>query len=427
LDQLARASSRKQLAELYQRSTIAVVKAWAEDRLGGVDAPGQIAWLDWLVRNSLLEGDHESPAEGKLARTLVEFRKIEESIPDHARAVGMTDGSGLDENVFIRGSHKTLGETVPRRFLEALGGSDKTRFTKGSGRLELARSMTDPSNPFISRVMVNRVWLHLFGRGIVPTPDDYGALGQPPTHPELLDWLANWYETEGGWSNKRLIRMLMTSQAYRMSSSRVDAVAEEKDPQNLFFHRMSVRRLECEPIRDALLAVSGELDPKMFGPPVPVYLTEFMEGRGRPTPGGPVDGARRRSIYQEVRRNFLPPMMRAFDFPVPFSTVGRRTVSNVPAQSLILMNDPFVIGQAQAWAKALVAKHDQSAAQRITAMYETIFSRPPTANELAQAMAFLDLQYKAYGLEPLQRGSDQALWADLCQVLMNVKEFIFLN
>jgi len=128
-----------------------------------------------------------------------------------------------------------------------------------------------------------------------------------------------------------------------------------------------------------------------------------------------------------LHRNFLPPMMRAFDFPVPFSTIGRRTSSNVPAQSLILMNDPFVIGQAQAWAKSILARTDQSSEQRITLMYETIFSRPPATNELAQAMAFVDRQAVAYGLAPQQRSSDQALWADLCQVLMNVKEFIFLN
>ena len=185
--------------------------------------------------------------------------------------------------------------------------------------------------------------------------------------------------------------------------------------------------LECEPIRDAILAISGRLDPKMFGPPVPVYLTEFMEGRGRPAYSGPLDGAGRRSIYQEVRRNFLSPMMRAFDFPVPFTTVGRRTVSNVPAQSLILMNDPFVVGQAQTWANSLLARQDRTPEQRITVMYETIFSRPPTAHELAEAMAFLDRQAETYGLSSLQLRSDQALWADLCQVLMNVKEFIFVN
>jgi hypothetical protein len=190
---------------------------------------------------------------------------------------------------------------------------------------------------------------------------------------------------------------------------------------------MPVRRLECEPIRDAILAISGRLDPMMFGPPVPVYLTEFMEGRGRPAYSGPLDGAGRRAIYQEVRRNFPSPMMRAFDFPVPFTTAGRRTISNVPAQSLILMNDPFVVGQARTWANSLLARQDRTPEQRITEMYETIFSRPPTAHELAEAMAFLDRQAETYGLSSLQLRSDQALWADLCQVLMNVKEFIFVN
>jgi hypothetical protein len=190
---------------------------------------------------------------------------------------------------------------------------------------------------------------------------------------------------------------------------------------------MPIRRLESEPIRDAILSVSGQLDPEMFGPPVPIYLTEFMEGRGRPSSSGPLDGAGRRSIYQALHRNFLPPMMRAFDFPVPFSTIGQRTVSNVPAQSLILMNDPFVIGQAQAWAKSVLSKPGLSPEERIRSMYETIFARPPGAAEVQRALAFLDQQSQAYGLESGRRASDQAVWSDFCQVLMNVKEFIFLN
>jgi hypothetical protein len=465
-DELSRTASARELAQLYQQTTVASIKAWMDNRRGTDLSPAHISWLNWLNRNSLLDEMRPSsdvavseargslehnqptrlskvvahkdaltppanyplePAASRLAAVLREMRKMEDSIPERARAIAMIDGTGMDENVFIRGNHKTPGDLVPRRFLEALGGSQKTRFTHGSGRLELARCMTDPANPFLARVAVNRVWLHLFGRGIVPTPDDFGALGQPPTHPELLDWLADWFRTDAGWSTKKLIRMLVTSQTYRMSSSPAAAVAEEKDPQNLLFHHMPIRRLESEPIRDAILALSGQLDPKMFGPPVPVYLTEFMEGRGRPPHSGPIDGAARRSIYQALNRNFLPPMMRAFDFPVPFTTIGRRTVSNVPAQSLIMMNDPFVLGQAQAWAKSLLARHDLSPEERIALMYQTIFSRPPAPGELAQDLAFLERQGDAYGLVPNQRSSDQALWTDFCHVLMNLKEFIFLN
>src|SRR6185436_921004 len=155
----------------------------------------------------------------------------------------------------------------------------------------------------------------------------------------------------GGWQVKKLIKLLVTSRVYAMSSQPVEA--DQDDPENLLWHRANVLRLEGEAIRDAMLALSGRLDPAMFGPPVPTHLTEFMEGRGRPGRSGPLDGSGRRSVYLEVRRNFVSPMMRAFDTPVPHSTVGRRTISNVPAQSLILMNDPFVVSEARRWAKRI--------------------------------------------------------------------------
>ncbi len=315
------------------------------------EGEAQLAGLDWLARNRLLD----SPLEPRVSALVAEYQRIESSIPEPVMVPAMADGDGVDERVFLRGSYKTPGEPAPRRFLTALAGENAAPFKQGSGRLELARCLTDPANPLLSRVMANRVWLHLFGRGLVPTPDDFGVLGQPPSHPELLDWLAHWYAGEAGWSTKKLVRLLVTSSTYRMAGKPTDKFAEEKDPDNLLFHRMPVRRLEGEVIRDSMLAISGRLDPALFGPPVPTHLTEFMDGRGRPAASGPLDGAGRRSIYLEVRRNFVSPMMRAFDTPVPFTTIGRRTVSNVPAQSLILMNDPFVIGQAQAWARRVLA------------------------------------------------------------------------
>src|SRR5262249_36509244 len=142
--------------ELYQRAAIDAVKAWTD---GNQAAPAQIAWLEWLNRKSLLESEPSDPAGHRLAAAISEMRNTEDSFPGHARAIGMVDGTGLDENVFLRGNHKTPGEIVPRRFLQALGGSEKTRFARGSGRLELARCLVDPSNPFLARVMVNRVWL----------------------------------------------------------------------------------------------------------------------------------------------------------------------------------------------------------------------------------------------------------------------------
>src|SRR5262249_8835776 len=147
----------------------------------------QLAWLDWLLERKLLG----EPGEA-LDRLIAEYHHAEDALPVVRHVPSMADGDGIDEHVFIRGNHRTPGEIAPRQFLTALRNADSHPFNKGSGRLELARCITSPKDPFVARVMVNRVWLHLFGRGIVPTPDDFGALGQRPTHPELLDWLANW-------------------------------------------------------------------------------------------------------------------------------------------------------------------------------------------------------------------------------------------
>ena len=404
------------------------VTSWSDGRVGATDSARlKIAQLDWLLRHGLIEGDADSAPSRRLASLVEEYQHVAGELPDPRRVPSLVDGTGLDEVLFVRGNHKTPGEPVPRRFFEALGGSADKGFQHGSGRLELARAMTDSSNPLTARVAVNRVWLHLFGRGLVPTPDDFGVLGHAPTHPELLDWLANWFRTEGDWQTKKLIKLLVTSRAYQMSSHPADAATEGKDPANQLWHQMPVRRLQGEAMRDAILALSGRLDQTMFGPPVPIHLTEFMEGRGRPDSSGPLDGAGRRSIYIEVRRNFVSPMMRAFDTPVPHTTIGRRTVSNVPAQSLILMNDPFVTSQAQLWARRVLAAKNDSLEQRVKNIYLAAFSRPPTKSELAEALAFLDEQGASLGVPAAERRTDENVWADFCHVMLNVKEFVFVH
>jgi Protein of unknown function (DUF1553) len=312
-----------------------------------------------------------------------------------------------------------LGDEVPRRFLEALAGPDQAAPAHGSGRLELARRLVAPSDPLPPRVLVNRLWQHHFGEGIVRSVDNFGVLGERPTHPELLDWLAAEFVRQG-WSIKKMHRLLVLSSTYRMAS-RADAPSDERDPQNLLLHRMPIRRLEAECVRDAILAASGRLDRKMYGPGVLPYLTDFMVGRGRPA-SGPLDGDGRRSIYVSVRRNFLTPLFLAFDYPTPFTTMGRRSVSNVPAQALALMNNPFVLQQADLWAKRALAEPGRTPPQRVTGLYVTAFGRPPTDAELADALAFLKQQGEQYG-----GADDPQAWADLCHVLINVKEFIFIN
>ena len=367
-------------------------------------------------------GPDAGPSADRAASFVERYKQVEARIPEPTLALAITDGTARDEPVHVRGSHKTLGDVVPRRFLEAIAGCEQPAPERGSGRLELARRLVDPANPLTARVFVNRVWKGHFGEGIVKSPDDFGIMGVPPSHPDLLDHLATRF-VAGGWSIKALHRTMMLSRTYRMQS-RPDpgSEAERVDPSNVLLHRMNVRRLEAEAIRDAVLAVSGRLDRTPFGPSVLPHLTPFMDGRGRPGKSGPLDGDGRRSLYVNVRRNFLTPMFLAFDFPAPSSTMGRRNVSNVPAQALTLMNDPFVVQQARRWADRARSDPARPRPEVVSGLYLAAFGRPPTDAERSEALAFLDEQAAAYGSP-----DDPRAWADLCHVLINVKEFIFVN
>jgi hypothetical protein len=414
---LDEAKSPEALATGYARLFADVTKHLAA---GGVSCTDDARLAGWLARHPELLGGAKAVQE-KVAALGAEERRIAAGIKAESRlAPAMLDGSGVDEHVFVRGSPKAEGAPAPRRLLEALAGPKPLAPARGSGRLELARQMTDPAvNPLVARVMVNRVWHHLFGRGIVASVDNFGVLGEAPTHPELLDYLADRFVKEG-WSLKTLIRALVLSSTYRLASE-PSPEAEKADPSDLLLHRMRLRRLEGEAIRDAMLAVSGRLDQKEYGPSVPIHLTPFLEGRGRPA-SGPLDGDGRRSLYLAVRRNFLSPFLLAFDTPIPFSTMGRRSVSNVPAQALILMNDPFVYQQAEAWSRRVLS-YPRTPAERVNGMYVSAFGRPPTDDERAACLAFLNGQASRYGVAP----DDARAWADLAHTLFNVKEFIFVD
>lgn len=376
------------------------------------------------------------PAAGDDSRSLAARRIIREWQQERQRlgerimrksrvALAMMDGTGEDDRILVRGNASKPGKVVPRQFLTAISGSEPMPIKSGSGRLELAAHINDPANPLTSRVIVNRIWHHLMGRGIVPTVDDFGVLGQRPTHPELLDHLATRFLADGR-SIKRMIRYIVLSRTYQMSSQAApDAV--EADPKNLLWHHQPPRRLQGEVIRDSLLALSGRLDRTPFGPPVPIHLTPFMDGRGRPGKSGPLDGDGRRSIYISVRRNFLSPFMLTFDTPVPFSSMGRRNVSNVPAQSLILLNDPLVVELSRGWAeralKSVPGSGEEGVAKRVAWLYLTGFGRQPTPRESGTAMAFIKSKAEEFKVTT----EDPSLWADLAHVLVNTKEFIFLR
>ncbi|MSU68646.1 MAG: hypothetical protein CK548_04955 [Opitutia bacterium] len=395
------ATTGPDLAAVYATAARASVQAWRDGR--ATDA--QALFLDHLLRADLLRN---RPADLAASQPLLTaYRTIESALREPTRAPGVLETGAVDQPLFHRGNHKQPGELVPRRFLEAFDA--KPYAATESGRRALAADLLRADNPLTARVIVNRLWHHLFGRGLVATPDNFGRMGEVPSHPELLDFLAIWF-VEHGYSIKALIRFLVTSETWQLADTPPPG-AREIDPDNRLLSHASVRRLEAEAIRDTLLAVSGELklDP-MGGPPV----------LGR---------APRRSVYLRVKRNDLDPFLSAFDAPVPSSPTGRRDVTNVPGQSLTLLNDPFVRELAEHWAQRL--EHNPAlpdSAARITAMFLQALARPPTAAEIERSQRFVE--WAAAQDSPTPSGKSAAApgpWADLAHAVFNLKEFIFIR
>ncbi len=396
LDAVASPKSAAELAAHYERTLRAALDAWGRNSL----TAEQTAFLDYFLRRSLLPTSLKSLP--KVAPLVAEYRRFESEITAPRRAPGVIAGTTFDSPLLTRGDHTKPADPIPRGYLEVLHRPSPAPQTLLPPRLALAESIASPQNPLTARVMVNRVWHHLFGRGLVPTVDNFGRLGDQPTHPELLDHLAAQFIAEG-WSFKKLIRELVTTRAYQLASEPT-AAARDHDAANDYLSHFRVRRLEAEAIRDTLLAVSGRLDTTQFGPPV-----------------GTGDRARR-SIYMGVRRNSLSPFLEIFDAPKPFTTLGRRDATNVPAQSLALLNDPFVIEAAKSWAEQLLRQTPQAdAAARIQLLFETAFARPASADELAKSRAYLT------ALGASADASDPRMWQDFIQSLFNLKEFIYVR
>lgn len=359
---------------------------------------------------------------------LQKWQSLAEATPKRIPVIAMTDGTPEDERVFIRGNHRNLGSVVPRNLLTALQTPDAEPDTQGnlfdrsqgSGRLQLAEQLVADTNPLTSRVAVNRVWHHLFGAGLVTSTDNFGVLGRSPSHPELLDYLAHEFRSNG-WSLKTLIRKLVLTETYRASSQSSEQ-AKQVDPTNQWLQHARIRRLQGEAVRDAMLLVSGRLDRTLYGPSVPVHLTAFMQGRGRPGNNGPVDGNGRRSIYLSVNRNFLSPFMQAFDVPAPVTTTGKRTTSNVPAQALILLNNEFVNQQAALWAQRLLTGSAKPMESTIDRAWYELLGRPATEEERQLLLSFATNQ-----LPEGEAGLTVAVLTDVCHVLLNAKEFLFLK
>jgi len=321
------------------------------------------------------------------------------------RAMVLNDApSPVEPHVFLRGNPGRPGKQVPRRFLAVLSGPDRAPFRDGSGRLELARAIASPDNPLTARVMVNRVWAHHFGAGLVATPSDFGRRSDPPTHPELLDWLADDF-ARNGWSVKSLHRRIVLSNTYRQqSASRPDLLA--RDPENRLYGRFNRRRLDFEAMRDALLSASGALDPA-------------VGGRGGPLAEPPF--STRRTVYGFVDRQNLDPVYRTFDFASPDSSSPRRVSTTVPQQALFLMNSPFTIEQAKRLARSPGLGEGPPEA-RVRWLYGRLFGREPGADEQALGVEFVDRKVVTGSA-----GAGLTPWEEYAQVLLMTNEFSFVD
>jgi hypothetical protein len=277
-----------------------------------------------------------------------------------------------DSPVFIRGEAENRGAIVPRQFLEVLSGPTRPAFTNGSGRLELARAIISTNNPLTPRVMVNRIWLHHFGEGLVTTPDDFGTQAEPPSHPELLDYLAAQF-VESGWSIKKMHKQIMLSSVYQQSSATNPQFAQI-DPNNRLLWRANIRRLELEALRDSILAIGGSLDRSLYGRPIDLGKEPYVT---------------RRSVYGFIDRANVAEVLLHFDFANPDLTSGKRHQTIVPQQALFFMNSPLVVEQAKTLVNLSQFGEMLDPAERIRFLYERIYQRPPTSEEIRLGIAFL--------------------------------------
>ena len=399
--------NREQLTAAYHAALTECIRSFGENSM----TDGQARFLSYFVVQGILP--NQTDASPSLARLVDEYRDLEAGIESPTRAPGIVEAENRDQPLLHRGNHRQAREEVARRYLQAF---DATTFPADhSGRLHLANKIVAVDNPLFPRVGANRIWHHVFGRGLVTTPDNFGRLGALPTHPELLDYLAAQWQQDG-YSIKQLIRILVTSETFKQSA-RVSTGTIQSDPDNRLWSRSMIRRMDAESLRDKLLFVAGDLERTMFG--------------------ASTNGASsRRSIYVRVQRNALDPFLQAFDAPAPYTTKGSRDQTNVPAQSLALLNASLVHQAAANWLVRLRGLTGQSQpaepadASAVRKMIEQMFAdalgREATKAELSAAEELLQrlalqqqrLQEQLAGLQL----REQQYTARLAAILNPVRE-----
>lgn len=430
--------SLAELVDIYRTIGTQALTAFEQ----GTASADDIRWLDWMLQQGWLQ--NQAGHSVRLQQSIDRYRAVESnSVPLPQMVAGVADEQQfIDQPVLLRGDYQRPGDVVPRGYLQAFQHlaaderSDKTqaaenatiRFTRqseSSGRAQLADSIAHKDNPLTARVMVNRVWQWIFGHGIVRTPDDFGHLGEQPSHPELLDYLADQFVNDA-WSIKRLIRQLVLSEAFRSSAQRPEA-SHQVDPENRLLSYYPARRVEAEVIRDSLLSVAGKLDRQMYGPSIhPYRVAADTEKR---LYEGPLDGAGRRSLYLKVQLMESPHFLGVFNTPGGKVAQGRRDRTNVPAQSLALLNDPLVIAMSQSWSERLLTEQNTTTADdRLQAMAWRAIGRPWSDSELKRWREFLSQFGPADGSTTVATDTSDSveIWREVAHALFNMKEFIYI-
>ncbi|CAN5775288.1 PSD1 and planctomycete cytochrome C domain-containing protein [soil metagenome] len=427
------APAREQLApgpppKLDDRETAAFEKAEADRSPEEVGRVFDALARDDRVQAAQIEEILDSDAAATRADWLERLEALQKSEPSSlplARVLDETGRNAPPTHLLIRGQFGQIGPEVPPAFPAVLASSEAEAVpeiipgARSTGRrAALAAWLTRPDHPLTTRVIVNRLWQHHFGRGIVETPSDFGTMGIEPTHPALLDWLATEL-VDRGWSLKEMHRLIVTSSAYRMSTQ-FDPETFEADPENVLFWRQNRQRLDGEAIRDAILAVSGLLHPELGGPPVfpelPPELTK-LSSKGAIWPVSPrAEDRNRRGLYVFVRRNLRYPFFEAFDRPDTNASCPQRSVTTIAPQALALLNDPIAHQAANALAERVEREAGPGLADRIARAYRLALGRDPDEQERRIAEEFLKSE-----------GDEAAAWTNFCLALLNVNEFVYLD
>jgi len=398
------------------------------------------------IEAGLSRNDRE--ARQDLMQQIEKFNRTRPKPAAAAMAVTNLDGTPPKGYLLKRGDYRQKGEEVSPGFLAVLSGQDSAQVPLVSSasagrRLRLAQWLTSPDHPLTARVAINRLWQYHFGRGLVSTASDFGVNGDRPSHPELLDWLATEF-IERGWSLKSMHRLIMNSSTYQQSS-RWDAQAAKEDPENRLLWRFSPRRIEAESIRDSILAISGNLNPKMGGPGIYPRIDRAVIGTGS-TNKWPLDveegtETRRRSVYVFQKRSVVLPLLEVFDCPDSTVSSPSRSASTVSPQALALLNNGFVLQQARRFAMRVVHKAGAVPADQVHETFRLALGRRATERELAWSIDFMEKQAFAYTQNDRQTSeerdshvapsiTDPAAFralTDLCHAMFNLNEFLYLE